>query len=129
MGNPFFFTFFYSQKVFKRLIENRYTDLFILNLLSNLIFNNGKWTNWKCSNTRICVILFDHFPKSKIDLKSRFERRKSIFLFYLSYRVPLDIKKKKMYFQNVIWPGQGIFFGRKFFWKSHTSQNMPKFWW
>ena len=56
-------------------------DILISNLLSELVLDFGKWPNKKYANTRICVFLFDHFPKSKIDSKSRFEMRMSIILF------------------------------------------------
>ena len=59
-------------------------DILISNLLSESIFDFGKWSNRKYENTQIRVFAyfqFDHFPKSKIDSKSRFEMRISIFQF------------------------------------------------
>ena len=31
-------------------------DILISNLLFKSIFYFGKWSNWKCTNTRICVL-------------------------------------------------------------------------
>ena len=51
-----------------------------------ICFQNQFWTlgNGQTENTQIHVFAyfpFDHFPNSKIDSKSRFEMRMSIFLF------------------------------------------------
>ena len=48
-------------------------DLLISNLLSESIFDFGKWSNGKSANTSVCG--------SKIDPESRIEIRISIFLF------------------------------------------------
>ena len=48
--------------------------------LSELIFDFGKWSNWKYANKRICVFVFV-FVKSKTDFESRFEKKMPIFLF------------------------------------------------
>ena len=48
----------------------------ISNLLLELIFDLGKWSYGKSTNTSI-----DHFPKSKIDSESIFEMKNATFLF------------------------------------------------
>ena len=61
-------------------------------------------------NTQICVIVyfqFYHFPKSKIDSESRFEKRMSISIQFFK-SVLINIKKSKkmdlpLFFQKVIW--------------------------
>ena len=56
-------------------------DILISNLLLNQFLTLG---SGQTENTRIRVYVyfqFDHFPKLKIDFKSRFKMRMSIFLF------------------------------------------------
>ena len=62
-------------------IQNRNMDILIWNLFLKSIFDSG---SGQTENTQICVFVyfqFDHFPKSKMHFKSRFEMRISIFLF------------------------------------------------
>ena len=40
-------------------------DILIANLLSELIFDFGKWSNWKYANTRICVVSVWPLPEVK----------------------------------------------------------------
>ena len=70
-------------------------DIIISNLLLESIFDFGKWSNWKYTNTLICVFQFDHFPKSKIDSESKFEMRMSLFLFKI-----LVLKSFGQYFKK-----------------------------
>ena len=56
-------------------------EILISNLLSESIFDFGKWST---ENTQIRVFayfFFDIFPKLKIDFESRFKMRLSIFPF------------------------------------------------
>ena len=58
-------------------------DILIWNLLSESIFDFGKWSNWKlCKYAYLHDFQIDHFSKSKIDSESRFEMRMTIFVFY-----------------------------------------------
>ena len=43
--------------------------------------NFGLWEVVKQKIHKYAYFQFDHFPKSKIDFESRFEKRMSIFLF------------------------------------------------
>ena len=59
-------------------------DIFILNQLSELIFDFGSGQTENTENTRTHIFVyfqFDHFPKSKINSESRFEMKMSILLF------------------------------------------------
>ena len=55
MGNPFFWLFEILTETLQKKIYNRNMDILISNLLSESIFDVGKWSNWKYANTRICV--------------------------------------------------------------------------
>ena len=56
-------------------------DILISNLLSESIFDIGKWSNWKLRKyVYMRNIQFDNFPKLKIDSESRFEMRMSIYI-------------------------------------------------
>ena len=87
-------------------------------------------------NTQIRVFvyfLFDHFPKSKIDFESRFEKNALISILIFFWRVSVSILKKSnnwfpIVFSKSDWTGVGSFFDT-FFLKSQTPQNMPKFGW
>ena len=65
MENPFFDFFQYWPKLFNYKIWNRNMDIFISNLLSESIFDFGKWSNGKYTNTRICVFSVWPLPKVK----------------------------------------------------------------
>ena len=63
-GNPYFFTFLNTnQNAF--FFYNRNMDILISNLLSETIFDFGKWANWKYTNTRSCV--FSVWPLTEVE--------------------------------------------------------------
>ena len=75
-------------------------------------------------NTQICVFVyfpFDHFPKSKIDSESRFEKRIPIFLFYIFLKsFDQYLKKVKQLISHCIFKK---WFDRRrvFFWTKFIS--------
>ena len=88
------------------------------NLLSESIFDFGKWSNWKYTHHIYVYFPFDHFLKSKIGSESRDEMRMSIFLFFLK-RFGQYLKKSKNGFPIVFsksdLTGIGSFFKEFFF--------------
>ena len=85
MGNPFFYSLKYWPKLLPKQIENKSMEIYISSLLWNQFWTSG---SGKTKNTKIRLFAyfqFDPFPKSKIDLESRFEMRTSIFLFKFNF--------------------------------------------
>ena len=81
MKNPFFDFFNIDSNASK---EKFSIDIWTFSF--QICFQNKFWTSGsgQTENTLIRLFVyfqFDHFPKSKIDSKSRFENRMSIFLF------------------------------------------------
>jgi hypothetical protein len=64
IGNPIFY-FFNTDRNAPKEVKNRNMDILILNLLSKLIFDFGKWSNGKYANTRIRVFLVRRLPEVK----------------------------------------------------------------
>ena len=56
-------------------------DILISNLLSELIFDFGKWSNCKYANTLIRIFSVRPLPEVKKKSESRIEIRISILLF------------------------------------------------
>ena len=79
MGKPFFDFFITDQNAPKKLRKEILTFSFQI-CFQNQFLTSG---NGQTENTLILLAYFqfDHFPKSKIDFESRFEKRMSKFLF------------------------------------------------
>ena len=100
MGNTSFdFLFKYWPKLFKIFRIKIWTFLF------QICFWNEFWTlgSGQTENTQIRVFAYfpvDDFPKSKIEYKSRFEMKMSLFLFSIFFVKSFDqyYKKSKMDF-------------------------------
>ena len=89
-------------------------DILISNLLSEPIFNFGKWSNWKCANTHICVFSVLPLPKVENWFREQIwnENVKISFLkifFGMFWSVFKKIKKMDfpLYFQKVMLLCQG----------------------
>ena len=113
MGNTFFDFLKYWQKRFKKNL-NRNMDILISNLLSESIFDFGKWSNWKYANTGICI--FSVWPHPKV--KNWFQKQiwnKNVHIFNLNFfsgaflSVFKKVKKNDffLYFQKVMLLWQG----------------------
>ena len=77
-------------------------DHLISNLLSKLIFDNGKWSNWKYANTQSCVFSCLTTSQSQ-KLIPKADLRRSIFLFKkILSRVLVNIKKVNQWISNCI---------------------------
>ena len=90
----FLIFFKYWLKRSPKIFLNRNMDILISNLLSESIFDFGKWSNWKYANTCICVFsvwlvpkvknISEHFGQylksQKIDLQLYFQTSDVIFL-------------------------------------------------
>ena len=63
MGNQIFNFFVVGQNT-PNFFKNKNMDLLILNLLSKLILDFGKWSNWKYANT--CLRVFTFWPLPEV---------------------------------------------------------------
>ena len=109
MGNPFFDFFKYWPKRSNFLKKNSNMDILIWFLLSESIFDFGKWSHWKYANTRFCVFLVSPLPKVKnwfwkhisnenvhiSDLKKKLERFGQ-YLKKLKIRFPIVFPKSEI---------------------------------
>ena len=88
-------------------------DILILNLLSESIFDFGKWSNWKYGNKRICV--FSVWPLPKFEnwfWKQIWDKNVhiSIQIFFGAFRSVFKKSQKMdfpLYFQKVMLLWQG----------------------
>ena len=81
MGNPFFDFLNTDRNAPKKKFRIEIWTFSFQICFKNQFSTSG---SGQTENTRIRVYVyfpFDHFPKSKIDFKNRFEMRRSIFLF------------------------------------------------
>ena len=135
MGNPFLIFFKYWPKRLKKKIR-----IEIWTFSFQICFRNQFKTlgSGQTENTQVRVFVYfplDHFPKSKIDSKSRFEMRISIFLFqvFLKRFGQYLKKERKKIFHCIFKKGFDrcrVHFLMIFFcWKGQTIQNRPKFGW
>ena len=80
MGNPFFF---YINRNSSKKIYNRNMGILFSNLLSESIFDFGKWSNLKYANMCICVLSIWPFPEVKLIPKADLKREYQYFYKFL----------------------------------------------
>ena len=122
--------------LFKILTETFKTKfrIEIWTLSFQICLQNRFWTsgNGQTENTCIRVHVFfqfDHFPESKIDFESRFEKRMPIFLFYFIFEeFLLTFKKVKKWISHCIF--KKWFDRHKVFFLTNSfsgKKNTPKY--
>ena len=132
-GKSIFFLLFFLniyQKSSKKNIRIEILVFFFQICLWNQFLTLG---NGQTVNTQIRVIAYfklDHFLKSKIDSKGRFEKRMPIFIFKKKNLKSFSqyLKKSRKGFPIVFLKSDltGVW---SYFWQRQTPQNMPKFGW
>ena len=102
-----FLTFLNTDRNAQRKNLNRNMDILIWNMLSESIFDSGKWSNWKYANTRICIFSVWPLPEVENGFRKQISNENvhiTILNFFLSVLVSIKKNKKmdfSLYFQKV----------------------------
>ena len=129
MGNPFFDFFKYWPNLFKKKKRMEIWAFSFLNLLSEAIFDFGKWSNWKYTFTHIRVFSVWPLPEAQ----NRFRKHiwnENVHIFILNFFKAFwsIFKKVKLWISRYIFKKwferRRVYFLKKFFSEKAKHPNI-----